>query len=295
MRLISLLTAFCILVSPTFASIGINTSGHQTQTSPIPLILDRVPGAAAAYSLRKLKNNYTGYAILVRRSSDNAQSNIGFTSNRDLDTGALLAFCGSGNGFVVKWYDQSGNGLDVTQATAGNQPQIVASGVVESVGGRPGILFIRANNSNLSVSSSLLPSTTRFINSVFKMVTTPSFADIAMLQASGGANQVFALALNPGISVWGSSNDLNTSVAVGTTIHTASGVFVGGTTTVYLDEVGEASGSFTYSIFLPATLTLGKTSSAIDGYQCEVIVSASGINRQTIEQNQGQYYSIPGL
>ena len=52
---------------------------------------------SAAYSLRKLKNTYTGSAIRVRRSVDNAETDIGFTSNGDLDTTALSNFVGSQN------------------------------------------------------------------------------------------------------------------------------------------------------------------------------------------------------
>jgi hypothetical protein len=39
-----------------------------------------------------------------------------------------------GNGFVETWYDQSGNGNDATQASAGNQPTIVQNGGLNSDG-----------------------------------------------------------------------------------------------------------------------------------------------------------------
>lgn len=95
----------------------------------VPLLLDLYPNAAAAYSVRKLRTAYTGSAIRVRRSSDNAEQDIGF-SGGNLDTSALTSFCGAGNGFVTTWYDQSGNGNNATQSTAANQPQIVSSGIV---------------------------------------------------------------------------------------------------------------------------------------------------------------------
>jgi len=52
-------------------------------------MLDQYGDAAAAYSLRKLRNGYTGDAIRVRRSSDDAERDIGFYDN-ELDTIALL-------------------------------------------------------------------------------------------------------------------------------------------------------------------------------------------------------------
>ena len=95
-------------------------------------LLDTYPNAAVAYSLRGLRLDYTGNLIRVRRSSDNAEQDIGFTNNaaRDLDTSALASFCSGTNGFVTTWYDQSGNGRHATQTTAANQPQIVSSGSV---------------------------------------------------------------------------------------------------------------------------------------------------------------------
>jgi len=91
------------------------------------LLLDTYPNAAVAYSLRKLRTAYTGSAIRVRRSVDNAEQDIAFSGN-DLDTASLLTFCGAGNGFITTWYDQSTNANDATQATAANQCQIVSSG-----------------------------------------------------------------------------------------------------------------------------------------------------------------------
>lgn len=82
--------------------------------------------AAVGYSLRRLRTAYTGSAVRVRRSSDNAEQDIGFVSGR-LDTASLLSFCGAGNGFVTTWYDQVGTN-NAGQGTAADQPQIVSSG-----------------------------------------------------------------------------------------------------------------------------------------------------------------------
>ena len=95
--------------------------------------------ATVAFSLRKLRSGQAR-AIRVRRSSDNAQQDIGFIGN-ELDTTSLLSFCGAGNGFVTTWYDQSGNGYNATQPTQANQPQIVSSGVVITENGKPAIQF----------------------------------------------------------------------------------------------------------------------------------------------------------
>jgi hypothetical protein len=111
-------------------------------------LLDLYPNAAVAYSLRRLRSGYTGNAIRVRRSSDNAEQDIGFVSNV-LDTASLLSFVGAGDGFVTTWYDQSGLGLDATQTTAGVQPEIVTLGALWTQNGKPAVRFL--DNSSAAV------------------------------------------------------------------------------------------------------------------------------------------------
>jgi hypothetical protein len=118
-------------------------------TQQVSYLLDSYGSSAAAYSLRKLSGTYSGSAIRVRRSSDNGEMNIGFTSG-DLDTAALLSFVGSGNGFVTTWYDQSGNLKNVTQTTASKQPQIVDNGSILLDGTKPTIKFTSTSQQQLT-------------------------------------------------------------------------------------------------------------------------------------------------
>ena len=102
-----------------------------------PGLLDLVPGAAAAYSLRSLSNSYAGPVVTVRRSSDDAEED--FTA-AEVSDGTLAAFCGAGDGFVKTWHSQTGSN-DATQTTAGYQPKIVGGGVVILEEGKPAIQF----------------------------------------------------------------------------------------------------------------------------------------------------------
>jgi hypothetical protein len=99
---------------------------------------------AAALSLRRLSSTATN-CIRVRRSSDNAEQNIGFvagTPDSPIDTTDLLTFVGAGNdGFVTTWYDQSSAGKNATQSTGANQPKIVDSGSVILSNGNPAMQF----------------------------------------------------------------------------------------------------------------------------------------------------------
>ncbi len=105
--------------------------GDSLVTGDAGLLLEQYPGADVAYSLRLLDSTYTGNCIKVRRDSDDTEQDIGF-SGGVLDTASITTFCGgSGSGitgYVSVWYDQSGNGVNLTQATATSQMQIVTDG-----------------------------------------------------------------------------------------------------------------------------------------------------------------------
>jgi len=81
-----------------------------------------------AYSLRKLRAEYEGSAIRIRRSQDDAEIDIGFNSDGSLNTDLIASHCSNKNGFVTKWYDQSGNSRDAVQATSTKQPAIYEAG-----------------------------------------------------------------------------------------------------------------------------------------------------------------------
>jgi hypothetical protein len=85
----------------------------------------------AVLSLRKLYSTATN-CLRVRRSSDNAELDIGFTTAGVWDSAAAVAHCGAGSGYVVKIYDQTGNGEDLEQSTTTKQPRIVNSGVADA-------------------------------------------------------------------------------------------------------------------------------------------------------------------
>jgi hypothetical protein len=103
-----------------------------------PLLLDTYSGASAAYSLRKISASYTGYAVRIRRNTDNASQDIGFVNN-DLDTASITSFLGSNSGFVSIWYDQSGNSNNAAQVSLSQQPLIYNSGSLITVNSKPSI------------------------------------------------------------------------------------------------------------------------------------------------------------
>jgi hypothetical protein len=149
---------------------------YNTYTS----ILDTYPSAYHAYSLRKLKSTYTGACLRVRRTTTTStEVNVGFdvfnkislnspisyASGTATTAKTLGEFCASiVNGyanpdgitanqsiFVVTWYDQSGNGKNPTNATAGNQPRLVNAGNLEIVDGSVGVRFTSTSSQFLDL------------------------------------------------------------------------------------------------------------------------------------------------
>jgi len=125
-----------------YACLNLDVKDLITEPAPFTTgLLEFYPGAAAAYSLRQLRRSVFPYAIRVRRANDDEQD-IGFNSNGELDTNALLDFADSGDAWVSVWYDQSSNGNHATQGTNADQPQIVdrITGLVTE-NGKPAVQF----------------------------------------------------------------------------------------------------------------------------------------------------------
>ena len=80
---------------------------------------------SAAYSTRKVMSTYSGPAMRLRRSNDNAETDVFFdgtgwvsmTSNTGTSgSGVTLStWVGSNSAYVTRWYDQSGNGSHATE------------------------------------------------------------------------------------------------------------------------------------------------------------------------------------
>jgi len=271
---------------PSF--MGFDAAGFGT-----PLLLDLYPGAAAAYSVRKLRTAYTGSAIRVRRT-DLTEANIGFTSAGNLDTTALLAFTGTGaldNGFVTTWYDQSGNGINATQTTALSQPQIVSAGSVINVNSKPSLQFDGVND-EFALSST---------------ITTSIYSNFTVLKKTSTTTIVIPAGLSNGqlTGAWSDGNlyeNNGTSfVSVPFTTNTNQNLFSviksGNTLTDFsANQNGAALGSYSGTPFVSIAIDrLGaRTSTYSNGNLQEVIIYNSNqtSNRTGIQNNINTYYAI---
>jgi hypothetical protein len=253
--------------------------------------------ASVAYGLRRLSRFWTGAAIRVMRTSDNSELDIGFIGE-DLDVVTLLAFVGSGSGFVTTWYDQSGNGRNATQTTAGSQPQIVVNGVVQTQNEKPAI---RLQTSQLDITG-ITSFTSGYVGAIASVAAADDNAPVvlyssgAFLGFGSGGSQVRFRNRNPDPafttppSPYAVSNPINTNTLMSYTTDGVANInnYLNGAL-VWQDT---SAASFNPVIGIGGnhfvqTITNGKVQ--------EVVIfntTFSTTDRQTLERNQGSYYNI---
>ncbi len=273
-----------------------------------------ITGAVAAFSTRKIAANYAGSAIRVRRSSDNAEANIGFSGSGDLDIDALLAHVGTGDGFITTWYDQSGNGYNAAQATAAKQPVIVTAGVLNLMNTRAAMAFSGAQTLQLS-NNTLVSSVGWFsVIAIWKSGNTGA-VQTAFGAATGITTIRFGLCKNASNfeALQGRRLDADSFQEVASSASPGTGPVLSSVVADYANSDGYVyrNGSVVGSsmAFQTSGVTSGGTSSRIDigsfrdagqyltGAISEMIMHNNPILdaslRYSIERNLGAYYGIP--
>ncbi len=250
-------------------------------------LLDSYSGASAAYSLRKLSSTYSGYAIKVRRSSDNTEQDIGFT-NCDLDTASLKTFVGANDGYISKWYDQTGNTRDATQSTGANQPSIVLSGVVQRQGtnNMPSIKWGGGSVKLTGPSFTFTQPTTHFM-----VAKNDGTADRYFIDGQSGQRQFFGpnsgqLAIYAGVGYY---------YGTSSTAYNVYTILFNGTSSSAAINAGSAvtGNAGTSAMSLGFTIGYG-SSGGMTGYIAELILYGSDntSNGAGIRSNINTYYGI---
>lgn len=131
-------------------------------------LLSVYPGATAAFSVRQLSSSATR-SMRVRRASDNIETDIGFASGM-LNVASLESFCAGTDGYIVLWYDQSGNNNNAYQYVAAQQPIIVTAGVVNKVGTYPAVVGTGATGMTMAFDGSPLANSPFYVSVVMSRV-----------------------------------------------------------------------------------------------------------------------------
>ena len=257
---------------------------YQPTDAPTSGLLATYTGAAAAYSVRQLANTAV-MSMRVRRDSDDEETNIGFDSNGDLDTAGIASFCGTANGYVTRWWDQSTNGNHADQATDTRQPQIYDGSAV-----------ITNENGNVAMelaSHKYMQTLTQFniaTHSAFMVVQGTSQRRSVYTMGSFSTYE-FNIWNNSLITTFvGGSADSSTATTDSVT-HLLGAIYDGSTIDVYID------GSQDYTAARAATgtyrLSFGARNSGTI-YASEFVMwdDDESSNRTGIETNQNDHFDI---
>lgn len=180
----------------------------------------------SACSIKKLFASYSGPCLKVRRSSDNATMNVGF-SGGTLDTVSLLEWSGASSVFVERWYDQTASGNDFTQASFWWQPRVINAGVFDDC-----LWFDGVDDGMKTINSSgVVSAITTFYKGLIRSNTTGAIIEKStdpnqqngfyILSLNNSGNNVLRIGvMNPGtggagnFTVWNATDSPTTSDAV---------------------------------------------------------------------------------
>ncbi len=169
---------------------------------------------------RRLLTSYSGSLIRVRRSSDNAEQDIGYVPATGLlNTAALLSFVGAGNGFVRKVYAQTGS-KDLVQSSASAQLRIVNTGSLVTLGtsNRAAGEVVTDSSQYLATASFTTISTTPFtMSGFFRIVAFSPVGRIFGACATGSMDTTGWLpvyAISPGLASYSGTKRASLTVTL---------------------------------------------------------------------------------
>jgi hypothetical protein len=274
-----------------------------------------VTGQIPSTSLTIQLSNENSNGVTARTAGQNryqwgAQINLGTLQPYQ----QAVATARAGNGFVTTWYDQSGNGRNATQTTAGSQPQILNSGVLQTQGGKPAILFdgvddyLAAASPLIDTTHSLLvlftPTIENQTGSLFGQWfanATGRFTVLVNQISSGAASAGFLNLFNSSATQGGGIGGLAAEVAISNTPTLITSISTTGSEQWKLFKNGTQWDSATItSVYTGINSAIGSLNGAgslfpFDGTVSELISFPSALSttdRETLERNQGAYYGI---
>jgi len=276
-------------------------------------------GAAAAYSLRKLKTGVT-VAARIRRSGDDIEADVEFDSNNEISLTSPISNASSGtytdlsdfvdhtgtarDAFVDEWKDQSGNANHAYQNTEASQPKLydATTGLITE-GSKPaldhdGSGWLTLGVSDLSNTNLFAEASDPFaVMCVAKYDTSGEGGTIFSKATSAGGQRTIQLYQSNGfrrVIYRGQTNSLDAG-AVGRVLQEAH--WSGSAATIVINGT-ESSATVGGAPENSDNINIGsRTDGAfiLDGKTQEIIVwgnAQDSTNRAAIRTNMNNYFSI---
>jgi len=290
-------------------------------------LLDLYPNAAAAYSLRLLRKDYSGGLVRARAWDGSANQgeadvmayrvsateyvldlnstleNLDATAiSRGLTTSDTLAdLVSTGvndyDGLTSAWYDQSLSN-DATQGTATDQPKIVSGGSLVTENGKPAIDFDGVDDV-LDISGYTIVTTLNEVAAfvVYKQNVLSQISGVLNLGSAADDTRFFVprLSSNSIRLGYGDSQSLITAGAQDTVQHLVSAYTDLTNINFNVDNASSGSSAIQNVTIVDTSLQLiGNVSNDINGKVQEVVVYDSNqyLNVPSIEANINTFYSI---
>jgi hypothetical protein len=204
----------------------------------------------------------------------------------ELDTVALAAHCGSNDGFIRYWYDQSGNTNTATQTTTANMPKIYdgTTGVVTD-NGKPCLQYDTTGTDTFDMATGLTS-----VQSVFEVLNSTRTISQAFLLGDASTNEYVA---GVGKQLLRDAADCPVDIKDGTT--RLDGVQVDFTTTLRPNSQALISMVHDSALGNVSQLTEDRSNGrSWDGNIQEIILyeNDQSANLSDIEDNINTFYSI---
>ena len=291
-------------------------------------ILDAYGSAHHAYSLRKLGSVYNGACLRIRRTTASPNPVTTTTADVEFDSNGTISFSspisnktgtatsavnlgqfaqGTVDGLiaqsvinVVTWYDQSGNGKNVTNATVAQQPRLVrldlGVATLETSGEKPAVRFIRTSSTRLTIND-----TTANINnlsSYFVGAYAALSTNVQNVYSLSTTNRWYLPASTTGTIYAGYSNDafaiILNSMTTNRRLYELISPSPENPLVIVAYSNGNTAGIVNIQSGAISTISLGAAAgiNAYDGFIQEVITYQSNANRLQKEKNINSYWTI---
>ncbi len=181
----------------------------------------------------------TQKSVTIRRASDDATADIVILTTGYLDVATATTHCAATTCFVTKWWDQSGNSRDISQATGANQAQIFLSS-----GPAAGYPYVSFTTGSMSYAGGSNFTPTTGVTSFSAVANRSAGTGISKMVRGGGGNEFTAKSASANNWILTGSASSITASATDATWHAGSALLNGASSAVNIDN-SETTGTAT--------------------------------------------------